>query len=324
MIIKLNTELVESPNRSYSYDIKTMLERELNPYRREKYTAMYKAIGDVPESTLREPGLVGLLSDAYSFHRKVAIAPQDVWMLLISEIAIEVKGQPDLYRELFTDSDSKKELSVASGSMIEIPMDALSDLLGKNVNFDMSCLFPKFTTSTEITDEMTQALFCDMASPYYSYSMFCCGIPEIKLLGTLEDWKTLFDHWCMVGPLLTQYNESLIEYFVRVEDTLIEFVMTFTDEESNNVEFWKNIFTQKNVGSGGDLVIDGWISSLFIKNHGLKKIDNYTTTNAIVKYEQKQTGRKFAAVYGGYHHVRDDDGFIRLEYSKYIFEELPV
>lgn len=323
MIIKLNTELVESPNRSYSYDIKTMLERELNPYRREKYTAMYKAIGDVPESTLREPGLVGLLSDAYSFHRKVAIAPQDVWMLLISEIAIEVKGQPDLYRELFTDSDSKKELSVASGSMIEIPMDALSDLLGKNVNFDMSCLFPKFTTSTEITDEMTQALFCDMASPYYSYSMFCCGIPEIKLLGTADDWEQLLASWMQLGAVFSRYNESLVPYFVRVEDIIGAFIDEFIEEDGNTA-FWKDIFTQKNVGSGGDLVIDGWISSLFIKNHGLKKIDNYTTTNAIVKYEQKQTGRKFAAVYGGYHHVRDDDGFIRLEYSKYIFEELPV
>lgn len=322
MIISLTPELVASQiNRTH--DLCASISQDLNPYTREKQTTKYQSIQEIPRNNLSNNGFVGLLSEAYSSHRKVAIAPQDVWMLLISEIAIEVNTNPERYRTLFSDSDEKKELCVPSGSMTDMSMDVLSDALGKAVKFDPSIMFPSFTTSTDMSTEMTQALFCDMATPYYSYSMFCCGIPEIKLLGTWDDWEHLYANWQKLYAIFTPCNESLIEYFVRVDDILTEFVNTFVFNDAN-IDFWKNIFTQQNVGSGGDLKIDGWIVDLFRAKHSFKKIENFTTTQAIVKYKQSQTNREFAAVYGGFNYETHNDGFIQLVYSKHVFEKVPV
>lgn len=322
MIITLNPELVEC-TKTVEYDLELSIFRELNPYRREKATLEYRPLVCIPYSNLINSGLVGLLSEAYSNHRKVAIAPQDVWMLLISEIAIEVNAHAVTYRELFTDSDEKQELSVPSGSMTDMPMHVLSNMLSKCVNFDAELLFPVFSTSTHMSDEMTHALFCDMASPYYDYSMFCCGIPEIKLMGTWDDWEHLYFNWQSLNAVFTSANANLTEYFARVDHVLKQILFTFSADDAN-VGFWENIFTQKNVGSGGELAINGWIADLFMKLHSFKKISNFTTTQAIVKYSQSQTNREFAAVYGGFNYETHDDGFIQLMYSKHVFEKVPA
>jgi hypothetical protein len=145
--------------------------------------------------------------------------------------------------------------------------------------------------------------------------MFCCGIKAIKLLGTKEDWALLRNHFIKVATVFG-VEQHLIDHFENVKYILGLIVDSFTVERNN---FWLDIFTQKNVGSGGDLVIDGWISDLFIVKHKFKKITNFINDTATVQYTQVNTREKFVALYGGFNY-RTVDGYIELDYAKHIFK----
>jgi hypothetical protein len=321
MQITLNDQL--TPTTTREYDLSNMLSSAISTHARKDiprdadYWAKFNPIDELPKSKLHNTGLMGMLSAAYSNHLKVAFAPQDIWIVLLSEIAKEVNTNSAQYRALFTDSDEKKELSVPSGSMTHIPMASLSNLLSQNVLFDSKLLFPEFSTNNAVTTEVIQAIFCDMASPYYSYSMFCCGIPAIKLLGTQADWENLQSSWNKLVNIFD--TPAMHKYGKQVDEILTKIKSTFTNPEGS-IDFWKDIFTQKNVGSGGDLVISGWITQLFMTKHEFPKLTNFTATHGIVSYTQLETKRQFYRIFGGFDTQEDAEGFHQLAYSNYVFE----
>lgn len=317
-IIVLNNELVE--NNPYEYQLKDKLTDIANPDGTYQKKQLYRClIPDTKPTKLKNSGLIGLLSDAYSNHRAVAIAPHDLWILLVSEIARRVNSRPETFRKMFTDSYEKKELAVVSSSDTELPMDSIVDLLNNSVNFDARFLFPDFDTNTPLIEEYFMALFCDMSSSYYDYAMYRCGIRSVKLLGDYEYWYVLQSNYEVLACELLKYDVSLRVYFSEVIDIISEILATFSRDDEDNKEFWINIFTQKNSGSGGDLVIDGWIKNLFITKHPLAKLNNFTTSHATVKYKNKSTDKDFVAIYGGFDYNVDTEGFCSLEYSKHIF-----
>lgn len=315
MLITLNNELIANPISTNNLSSKLLYALREHT----KSNATLKAIDDIPETLMRNSGLVGMLSAAYKNHLNVALTPQDFWIVLISEIAKEVNTHSKDYQSLFTQSNEKELISISSGSMTHIPITQLSEALSKKVLFDSSLLFPHFSTNTLASTEVIQAMFCDMASPYYDYGMFCCGIPAIKLLGTQEDWVTLQTAWNkLIGIFETS---SMKAYGDKVNSVLEKINATFIHPEMN-INFWKDIFTQKNVGSGGDLTIDGWITELFITKHKFAKITHFTATHGIVHYTQLQTEQEFYRIDGGFQMEQDPDGFYQLQYNNYVFEKI--
>lgn len=322
MQITLNDQLTPTHN-GYAYDLNRELSSSLSAHIRKKGInnngpyPRFTAIDEVPKTFLANVGLVGMLSEAYKSHLKVAITPQDIWIVLISEIAKEVNSNSEQYRSLFTTSQEKEEISVPSGSLTHMPTGTLSHALAGKVLFDSNLLFPEFTTNTAITTEVLQAMFCDMASPYYTYSMFCCGIPAIKLLGTQEDWQNLQKSW---NNLIAIFNtQTMKDYGAKVDNVLGNINTTFTTPDGN-AEFWLDIFTQKNVGSGGELTINGWITDLFVTKHKSPMLTNFTSTHGIVNYTQLETKREFYRIYGGFNMTKDTDEFHQLTYGSYVFE----
>lgn len=317
MDITLNSELTPQMN-DRTIDIAQRLSYVAYSAHNPGKGFQYQAVDEVPESNLYNRGFVGLLSKAYSEHLPVAIAPHDIWIVLLSEVTKEVAEHAQQYRSLFTQNEEKQLLTVMSGSMTHMPMEQLSAVLGQNVQFNSDILFPAFSTQTPIVKEVIQAIFCDMASPYYDYGMFCCGIPRIELLGTTEDWKLLQQSWL---DILTVFNsESMHKYTNKIAPILEQFVQT--SQGHVNLDFWKNIFTQKNVGSGGDLTIDGWVTDLFMAKHDFPKITNFTSTHGVVKYTQLDTGREFVALYGGFHTEINENGSYQLQYNRFVFEKV--
>jgi hypothetical protein len=320
--LTLNDTLVENTNhKSYGIAQKIMHSVPLLQSTLYRDNKAFSVIDSQGETQLKNPGLIGMLSHAYSNHIGISLSPTDLWIVLMSEMAQEVNNQPELYRHFFTDSEKKKLLTVQSDSLTVMPMASLQSVLSGNVNFDSAMLFPVFSTNTAVTNEVLQALFCDMSSSYYDYGMYLCGIPAIELQGTQSDWQTLKEHFNQVLSLFSQVNQELTIYANRVNPILDNIILTFENPEGQK-SFWMDIFTQKNVGSGGDLTINGWISQLFITEHQMAKITNFTNTYALVQYQQLNTGRKFAAVYGGFDAQKNAQGFLQLAYSRHIFEML--
>lgn len=317
MIIMLNSELELQDTSKFRELNLTGLANKDGTY---KKTHIYNQITPKINTKLKNYGLVGLLSDAYSDHKSVTINPHDIWILIVSELAAHVNNFSNRYREMFTDSDEKKEICVPTQSLTELPIESVIAELEQLVNFDSKILFPNFSTNTPIINEMYGAMFLDMSSSFYNYTMFLCGIRSIKLGGDKNDWQSLYDHFTALANTFMSFDyEDLRLYFTDVEKLIAAMSNTFNHADKN-VKFWENIFTQKNVGSGGQLDINGWITDLFIKKHKANQIQNFSINVARVEYKNKSTNQEFLSVHGGFHYDTDQDGYNSLQYTKHIFQ----
>lgn len=308
MIFELDNTLTEIPDFQ-RYDISTDLNELVND------TDKYFSITDIPEFKLKNSGLVGLLSKAYNCHNSVILNPHDIWIMITSELARHVNLNPEKFRSIFTDSDDKKEIIVMSVSLTEMPMDLLVGKLRDEVLFDASMLLPKFTTNTKMINEFQLAIFCDMSSPYYNYSMYRCGIKSIKLAGIIDDWLLIRTELGNINKTFSKCDESLTEYFTRANDIIDSLIKSIV---TGNVDYIKSIFTKNNHGSGQP-AINGWIKNLYI-NTFRQNLQDYNTNHAIVKYKQLDTGDEFKAIYGGFDY-NVVNGFLELHYEKFIFQK---
>jgi hypothetical protein len=321
MKIILNENLKPIQSRVDEYDRSYAFKSLVNKHYPLTKEFKYNLILGNNKTNLQNGGFLGLLSYCYSSHHSISISPEDFWILMLSEITKEVASNVEDYRQFFTQSKEKETISVFSDSLIELPVDSVSKILASKVLFDSSVLFQNFSTETPIVKETIQALFCDMAAPYYSYSMFCCGIPSISVKGKKEDWIKVKNG---IESLIKQFNTvNLNKYLDKISPILNNFIMIFDDVV--DFDFWKDIFTQKNVGSGGQLQINGWIQNMFVKDFSEGAMLNFFTDNCgVVQYEQLQTKKEFVALYGGLNYLIDEDGFHKLKYEKYVFEKVKV
>lgn len=267
-------------------------------------------------------GLMGFLAGAYSSHQRVKIGPHDIWQVIVSEFADFVLSMPDQFRPLFTKSPEKIEITVATDDPTEINLAAVEYQLRQLVPVDIDIFLPEFTTSTPESRYAGLATFCGAMSAYYDYMTFCCGIPAIEVAGTAQDWEVLEKHCSVISALMARVQlPHGVEWLERVQ----EIVKTFHRAVLGDVDVahWRDIFTSQNVGSGGDLNISGWITSLY--RHGKPgRLETFAYSWGIVPYRNLSTGRSFFGLYGAFARDRDEKGFVFQRYGEIIAEKVAL
>lgn len=258
-------------------------------------------------------GLFDLLSKCYSTHQKVRINPHDIWYIIQTEITKLINKEPKTYRSLFTDSPRKIELKFPTNSVETLDPMLIFERLTSLMKFSPNLFVKTFSTSTPEVILAGVASLAESASNYYSYTTFMCGIPEIEFGGTLADWAQLKVY---ISELSNPFKDTKVSKYLTKVYTLIE-RLTVAFEE-NDVNYIKNIFTQKNVGSGVELTIDGWITDLYAEVPSLKKLENFKYTYSIIPYKNLETGREFRSIYGGFEAIQVND-FYELEYISFVY-----
>lgn len=205
---------------------------------------------------------------AYADHRPFVISPDMMWLLISQGFARHITSNPEKYQTYFIDSKEKKTLAILSKT----------DLLSASKPEDWEGLFPQFTAqiASHVGKELTNTLASDfststavekMASeitimeamePYFEFVVIhiVCGIPEITLQGTPEDWRKVLSK----AQELKKYDLSW--WINEIEPILKEFIRT--SEGKVNTKFWQNMFkyhSQKKYGAPN--IIDGWIIKFF-------------------------------------------------------------
>jgi hypothetical protein len=268
-------------------------------------------------------GFLASLAKSYSLHRSFAFGPHDLWFVAMSELAKLVNETPDVYRHLFTKSADKQDIIIPAGDPTSIdPIGLIAALLdylpARPEGSLIDVVLPELSTSTPYSNVALAATFCDMVQSYYNYMTFCCGLPRIHVDGTKEDWQRLVHSSKTLSVCLGEdtkagkYMAQLDAFFQRIHDEL------FTKEL--DVDFWKGIFTTKNMGSGGELQIQGWIRNLYSNTRSDWKLDNYTCSVGAIPFKNIDTGREFTVYHGAFIEVIDLDGFIRLDYGHLTIE----
>jgi len=218
---------------------------------------------------------------AYADHRPFVLSPDMIWLLISQGFARHVNNNAESLRKHFVDFEGKTSLIVTSN---EVDID--------NPNSPWENIFPKFTkqigdytdeelvktmvadfsTTTRTSKVASEITLMEATKEYFEFIVIyiVCGIPEVTLEGTTEDWQKILDK----ARYLKKYD--LNWWIKEIEPILEEFVKTSQGDIDKT--FWRNMFKyhdQKKYGA--PRVFDGWIVKFYPyntngKRNGLKEI----------------------------------------------------
>lgn len=205
---------------------------------------------------------------AYADHRPFVISPDMIWLLISQGFARHVSANSELLRRDFVNFDGKLSLLVQTDH----------DMMNNCSANDWEEIFPKFTQqiSAHTGDELINLLSADFSTttpaekiasevtlmeamePYFEFVVIriVCGIPEITLKGTTEDWQKIYDRTKELGKYDLKWWTN------ELEPILKEFITT--SQGNIDKDFWRNMFKyHAQEKYGAPKIIDGWIVKFF-------------------------------------------------------------
>lgn len=205
---------------------------------------------------------------AYMEHRPLILAPDDFWLLICQGFSMHVNENTEKLRDKLVDFEGKKEL------IVEV---AFFDTL-KYIPEIWEGIFPKFSRKIDscIGNDLVNTLKCDFSTStiveqtaseitimsamknYFEYTVSNagCGIPEITLLGTSDDWEKV------LKKALKLKNYDLDWWIDELEPILKEFIETSKGNISQS--FWNNMFKyHEGISYKTATTIDGWFVKFF-------------------------------------------------------------
>jgi hypothetical protein len=207
---------------------------------------------------------------AYADHRPVVLSPDMIWLLISQGFAQHVNADPEKLRHHFVDFSGKLSLVVLTG---EITLDdpnspwekifpEFTNQIAKHTGNELiNLLSADFSTTTSVEKIASEITIMEAMKSYFEYVVIylSCGIPEITLQGTAEDWQKVLDKTKQLGKYdLTWWTDEL-------EPILKEFVKA--SKGKIDKEFWKNILMTRTTGKPlcgpAVTIIDGWIVKFF-------------------------------------------------------------
>lgn len=261
-------------------------------------------------------GYLEYLEHCWGHHCGVVLSPDIVWQTLLGEVASIVATDPEGYRHLFSESKGKREIIVYGHPRNPEWMHDVMSHLRKLVPAGTDVFVPTFSTTTAEARLARNAMFCSLVSPYYCYSIFCCGIPRVDFLGTPEDWEKVRYCWSSIGNLL--HGEDA--YFSRVENILAG-LHEQSSESSLDKNFFKGMFFMERCGSGSQQEARGWFTELFREKPSLCFSKNFPTGLARVDFHNLEDGEDYQSVLGILSSRERGDGVREPLFGHVLFEK---
>lgn len=274
----------------------------------------FQGTGEILENSIGSNhltmGMMEYLNLAYNNHKGVYITPEQIWLIVLSEIATIVSNAPEQYEDVFTSSKGEKQDILVRGSGHTLPMDEIKKALIEIIPSEISTFFPQLETFDENYATASSIAFADVVSPYYSYSMYMCGIPEVRVVGTNSDWNNIVTCVDTISQLLN--TSDITNYLDKVIAVINVFIFNV------NPSFWKKMFYVERCGSGGQVEVLGWFRDMYNEVPSIKYTHNYPTGISSIQYKNITTNEKFEMYSGLMSCSLEDDGFLRPNIDKIV------
>jgi hypothetical protein len=244
--------------------------------------------------------LLAAVGRAFAEHRPLVLSPDAVWLTIAQGVAQHVRLNANALRGRLVRHEGKQQLVLQRSG---VPSDAaewasaisgLRELLATQIGDGRARLLEcDFSTTTDVDRIASQIVLLDAYSPFFSYWMSCiCGIPELTLLGTPDDWRRIRERVDVIAELdLEWWCKSLrpiTEHFARAAAGNVD------------VAFWQRIYNPADAYGGSQ--ITGWITRLYpyLKIGGAVDHRNHMLALPIDEPKQKTVGWiKKRTVYDG-------------------------
>jgi len=229
----------------------------------------------VQSSSVKEPnskispatyGFISSVLNAYNGHHNLVLRPDDVWHAILIQFSFYVNANAETLRDKFV---KEKQLEVEiPGSLFTVDVDTfarkmVNELMSKNLK-DATVtefLIPKFTTTTD-TDRIVAAIsVVSKLQAHFKYkSSSACGIPEVTLLGTVQDWRNLRSKIDRLPQYeVTDYHDGpvMTKWHGLLKRVLNGFVSSA--EGNPDLYFWDKVASTKSCPSGSPY-LSGWLT----------------------------------------------------------------
>jgi hypothetical protein len=235
--------------------------------------------------------LLSAINTAYDQHLPLVLSPDMLWLTISQGLSTHITNNAEQLRSQFVNFEGKKELIVEEDSFVKGNPNndwphmfgefssQLADYIGKKRDLIVN----SFSTTGPVELAASEIVLMEAMSKYFDYTCrTCCGIPEITLLGTPQDWQDVLTRVRNISEF------DLGWWTAKLEPIVQEFVSAAQGKP--NTTFWKSIYKLDNPGSGGPY-ISGWITNLFpylqdystseftLRNNFDTKGHRYTTDN---------------------------------------------
>ncbi|KAJ3439595.1 hypothetical protein M0812_15628 [Anaeramoeba flamelloides] len=209
--------------------------------------------------------LLAMLHLSFCDHVPMILTPDDIWLTLLQGFSTHININAEKYRTRFTQSSEKETIRVRHDGLVKggtdspwhevFPMfsNVLKEKLGEELH---GFLVKGFSTTTPVVENAYNIMLMDVVKSYYDYRvMTMCGIPEIHIEGTLEDWEGLYDR-------VSKFEEFDLGWWSeKLRYVLGNIVKTVKSKGKKDKKFWQSFYKFKSF-SGGD-VATGWVNILF-------------------------------------------------------------
>ena len=209
------------------------------------------------------------MHQAYADHRPFVLSPDAVWLLICQGFSYHVNFNAEALRHLFVDFEGKKTLIVVSnGISLDNPNSPwehyfpeftkqIAKYVGDSLVNTLTC---NFSTSTVTTRAVSQITIMSAMQEYFDYKMYeICGIPQVILEGTPQDWHTIVER----TEVLRKYK---LDWWV---DELLPVLRKIEKAANGEVDtkFWRGMYKHHDYNHEmcGDpyYLADGWIVKFY-------------------------------------------------------------
>ena len=235
---------------------------------------------------------------AFDKHYSLVLSPDMIWLLISQGIATQINENAEELRDRLVDFEGQRTLKIITyRDLLQNEEDwnwiipAFSDSIDRNMKAKFSDLMVcSFSTTGLVERISSQITMMESVKKFFKYEVHLmgCGIPDITLLGTPDDWKE-------IRSRIARLDDLDLEWWRKeLEPVLDEFVNA--SEGNINRKFWLDMVqqyapekrTQAFCGSSGIIPAEynGWFTVFFpfCKD---ERTDVVTRTPKIVTHNTK-------------------------------------
>ena len=211
---------------------------------------------------------------AYDKHYSLVLSPDIIWMLISQGIGTQINEHAEHLRNRLVDFEGQRTLKIETyRDVLENEEDwnwiipAFSDSIDRNMKAKFSDLMVcNFSTTGNLERIASQITMMESVKKFFKYEIHYmgCGIPNITLLGTPDDWKE-------IRSRISRLDDLDLEWWRKeLEPVLDEFVNA--SEGKINRKFWLDMVQQYSparAGTGGcgggpvPATYNGWFTVFF-------------------------------------------------------------
>ena len=205
---------------------------------------------------------------AYADHRPFELSPEALWLLICQGFSLHVNNNAETLRHLFVDFEGKRTL-MASGNGISLdnpnsPWEHVfphftSQIAAHTGQELIDVLSADFSTSTPASRVASQITVMESMKAYFDYMIAICGIPQVILHGTPDDWQSLIDR----TEFLRQYQ---LDWWIDEMLPVLRKIKLASEGEVDKA-FWRSMFKwhelKHEMCGDPETLADGWIVKFY-------------------------------------------------------------